>query len=115
MKPAVRCGSDAVTSRHRSVKLAFEIRRMQSKLSFAWDSQYSSIGEQTTLIEHGQHNRSLLAAEFSAQAEGFLGRYTLTTHPLLPGRFASSSEPPCASAICRDSTSPMPLPSAFVV
>ena len=45
----------------------------------------------------------------------FKGIVILTIQPRSPARLNSSSEPPCASAIWRESTSPMPLPAGFVV
>ncbi len=40
---------------------------------------------------------------------------TVATHPRRSLRFSSESDPPCASAICRQSTSPMPDPCGLVV
>ena len=44
-----------------------------------------------------------------------IGSDTRASQPLACTRLARVSEPPCASAICRDSASPIPEPSAFVV
>src|SRR5206468_3921222 len=44
-----------------------------------------------------------------------MGRDTRASQPLAAARLASVSVPPCASAICRESASPIPEPSALVV
>src|SRR5262249_13931074 len=49
------------------------------------------------------------------QTADFRGKVILTTRPRASVRFCNSSEPPCATAIWRASTSPMPLPVGFVV
>jgi hypothetical protein len=43
------------------------------------------------------------------------GSMTLAWQPFWSVRFRSSMEPPWASAICRDSTRPIPLPEGLVV
>jgi hypothetical protein len=45
----------------------------------------------------------------------YRGKLTLTVQPRCPTRFASSRDPPWASEIWRESTSPIPLPPGFVV
>ena len=43
------------------------------------------------------------------------GSCSRASQPWVPARFDSVSRPPCASAICRDSTSPIPDPVGLVV
>src|SRR4029079_5535465 len=43
---------------------------------------------------------------------GATGTYTVNVDPL-PGALSTSTRPPCASAMCFTSASPMPLPRTF--
>ena len=50
-----------------------------------------------------------------ARSDSSTARRSVATHPRRSTRLSSDSDPPCASAICRQSTRPMPDPCGFVV
>ena len=62
-----------------------------------------------------QSFRGSVADKTGAVITAYAGNRRVAMQPLVPSRFARVRVPPWFSAICRQSTNPIPLPSVFVV
>ena len=58
---------------------------------------------------------SSIILSFSLTRDLQSGNLKRASHPRTSSRFSRVSVPPCASAICRESTKPIPEPAALVV